>query len=63
MKITLNGQEVLKAIETYMLLKGYKTGNGFEFSWDKRYGGLKGVEFDVMPLNISLEKIKDYANK
>lgn len=63
MKITLDAQEVLKAIETHMLLKGYKTGSGFEFSWDRRCGDLKGVEFEVTPLNISLEIIKNYANE
>lgn len=62
MKITLNEQEIIRALTVYMALKGFKAGNTFVFRAD-RYSGVKAVEFDVRPDSYNIEDIKKYANQ
>ena len=60
MKVTLNDQEIIRALTVYMGLRGFKAGDRFEFTASRN---LNSVEFDIVPYDYNIEDIKRYANK
>jgi hypothetical protein len=56
---TLDDKEVVRAIEVYMALKGFKTNGAYKFSLNKD-GGF-AITVNVEQEDISLEKIASYA--
>ena len=64
MKVTLDTDEICKAISSYMALKGYMVKDGYmDFQWDGyARGDNVSVTFGIKPIKVDLEKIKKYAN-
>lgn len=64
LKVKLDSQEVMSAITVYMALRGFKTGEYFNFKWNPKRREFEGVEVDIEHANFNdLEAIRNFARK
>jgi hypothetical protein len=60
MTTTLDEKEVVRAMEVYLALKGFKTDGGYKFGMNKENGAIS-ITVNVEQQEISFEQIITYA--
>jgi len=59
-KVTLDRQEIMRAVTAYMALKGYRVGE--EFTFENGYL-LSGISFNATPKIYDFKSIVHFANR
>ena len=65
MRVTLDTDEIMKAMSVYMALKGFGMEDGFvDFKWDAyAREAIVSATFNIKPVKTDLERIMKYVNE